>query len=64
MYRDESIRDKIIEDERLGIVTSPQQMQLLGMRGGNALGSSNGDPFKKPMTPYMCFLKEQTALLS
>jgi|LauGreDrversion4_2_1035121.scaffolds.fasta_scaffold746432_2 hypothetical protein len=75
LYRDESIRDKIIEDEKLGILSSsPQQMQMLGLRGSqlsnSALGlpptngNSNGEPFKKPMTPYMCFLKEQTALLS
>lgn len=37
---------------------------MVGMRGNGALGSSNGEPFKKPMTPYMCFLKEQTDLLS
>jgi hypothetical protein len=26
--------------------------------------STTGEPFKKPMTAYMCFLKEQTALIS
>ncbi|TNV81757.1 hypothetical protein FGO68_gene10957 [Halteria grandinella] len=36
------------------------QAQIPHRRAFNSIG----EPFKKPMTPYMCFLKEQTALQS
>jgi hypothetical protein len=59
IYREESVRES-------GALSN------IPVHGGGAqisgiprrVFNSKGEPFKKPMTPYMCFLKEQTALLS
>jgi hypothetical protein len=57
-YRDEAERDKIISDQKLGIVTPMKPPRRFGPPG------SYGNPVKKPLSPYMCFLKEQRAVLN
>lgn len=57
IYRDEAERDKIASDQSMGIYTPfkpkrPQQPMIPGY-----------PIVKKPLSPYMCFLKEQRALL-
>ena len=60
MYRDESERDKILSDQQMGIVTPIKTKRY--MPGFNAALGGHG-AVKKPLSPYMCFLKEQRALL-
>lgn len=71
-FRDESERDKMLDDQRLGLIPQTSFPQQISIRPGinppmpptRRAFNSYGEPFKKAMTPYMCFLKEQTALLS
>lgn len=58
IYRDESERDKILSDQKMGIITPIKPKKYPSIVGG--LGPTI---VKKPLSPYMCFLKEQRALL-
>jgi len=59
VYRDEAERDKILSDQSMGIVTPMRPRKIsaaaMGAMGGYGMGMQQ---VKKPLSPYMCFLKE------
>jgi hypothetical protein len=63
IYRDEAERDKILSDQQMGIVT-PIRPKKVYVNGSSVAAYGGIAQVKKPLSPYMCFLKEQRAVLN
>lgn len=64
VYRDEAERDKILSDQQMGIVTPMRPKRYVQPSGVGSVIGLGITQVKKPLSPYMCFLKEQRALLN